>query len=495
MVIGAGLAAALMTLSLTQYRFAGDLADVHRARRTAEGATAQAEKNIHVALANYAAIPTGGSATIDSVSASFSITPVGGQRTAYDAAGVQSLLQYYQVSGLATIGKTPGRVNKLVDIGRTPIFQYAVFYNNDLEIFPGPTMTLSGRVHTNRDLYIGSNASLTLDTTYVRAAGRMFRQRKDDSSITTGTVSVRKDLSGNEFADWSGTMDSDSDPGWVSDALQTWNGTVRSGEHDVTEVRTPEVPSVQPGGYYDGQAGLRIIDNRAYVGGADITSSLPSGTISTKSFFDGREEKTVTTTVIDIGKLNGSGYFPANGLIYARRSDATASQPNGIRLQNGALLAGALTVVSPDPVYIKGDYNTTSKKGAAVITDAINLLSKGWNDTKTKTGTLPTASASTYNVAMITGNHQTNGTGYGYNGGLENLPRFHENWSGKTCKIRGSFVNLWESQIAKGPWVYGENNYTAPNRDWDYDTDFNSVGKLPPFTPMSVRTARKVYWE
>jgi hypothetical protein len=130
-----------------------------------------------------------------------------------------------------------------------------------------------------------------------------------------------------------------------------------------------------------------------------------------------------------------------------------------------------------------------------VITDAINLLSNSWNDTKTKTGALPVAANSTYNVAMITGNHATNGPGYGYNGGLENLPRFHEDWAGKTSTIRGSFVNLWESQVAKGPWVYGANNYTAPNRDWDYDTSFNNITNLPPYTPMTVRTAKKVYWE
>jgi hypothetical protein len=495
MVVGVGLSMALLTMSFGQFRQAESFPDISRASRSAEGVTAVAEKDIRVALSNYAPVPSSGSAMVDGVAASYVAVPLHGPRTESDASGIQTLLQYYQVTGSADIGPTIGRSYKLVDIGRTPLFQYAVFYGNDLEIFPGPTMTLSGRVHTNRDLYIGSNASLTLDTNYVRSAGRIFRQRKDDGSSTTGTVSVKKDLPGSHFANWSGTMDSDSDPDFVAHAGQTWNGTVRSGEMDVSEVNVPMIPSVKPGGYFDTTAKLRIVDAKAYYNGADVTASLPAGTITTKSFFDGREEKTVTTTVVDIGKLNGSGYFPPDGLIYAYRTDATSSQPNGIRLQNGAELKAPLTVVSPNPVYIKGDYNTVNKKGASVITDAINLLSNAWNDSKVNNGTLPVSSGTTFNVATITGNHATNGSGYGYNGGLENLPRFHENWSGKTCRIRGSFVNLWESQTAKGPWVYGSDNYTAPNRDWDYDTDFNDISKLPPYTPMAVRTAKKVYWE
>ena len=82
-----------------------------------------------------------------------------------------------------------------------------------------------------------------------------------------------------------------------------------------------------------------------------------------------------------------------------------------------------------------------------------------------------------------------------YNGGFENLPRFHENWSGVNCYIRGSFVVLWESQYAKGKWVYGSDNYRAPRRKWSYDTDLNEVGNIPAFSPTVVGTRRVVWWE
>ncbi len=41
-----------------------------------------------------------------------------------------------------------------------PLFQFAVFYNDDLEINNGPAMTLTGRVHTNSDLRLSPAADL-----------------------------------------------------------------------------------------------------------------------------------------------------------------------------------------------------------------------------------------------------------------------------------------------------------------------------------------------
>jgi len=92
----------------------------------------------------------------------------------------------------------------------------------------------------------------------------------------------------------------------------------------------------------------------------------------------------------------------------------------------------------------------------------------------------------------VTGNTPT--ASGSYNGGLENLPRFHEKWTGKSCTINGSFICPWESQFADSPWVYGGNYYKAPVRSWSYDQMFNDVSNLPPFTPMVVRATDVVSW-
>jgi hypothetical protein len=313
--------------------------------------------------------------------------------------------------------------------------------------------------------------------------------------------------------------------------------TVQTGDHDLGEAVVPQIGSIQmfeedasggdyawdatsnsyqpvaPGtgthskGYYHDNADLQIVVDasgssfKAYDGdGNDVTAYVTSA-VSLSRIYDARQANGgsgfVKVVDINVGLLQATGYYPANGLIYAAHHGAgTGNSAKGVRLKNGALLPAKLTVASEDPVYIQGDYNTgnasVSKKGAAVICDAVNLLSNAWTNSKSPTSGLPGASATTYNVAMITGN-QDSSAGH-YNGGLENLPRFHENWTGVDCTIKGSMVNTWNSQHATSPWVYGGNRYTAPNRIWSYDTAFNSVLNLPPFTPMAVSADDVVTW-
>ena len=191
--------------------------------------------------------------------------------------------------------------------------------------------------------------------------------------------------------------------------------------------------------------------------------------------------------------MNSSGAFPDNGLIYAYREDASSAQPNGIRITNASELEKSMTLVSEDPVYVHGDFNTVNKKGAAVMSDAVNLLSNAWDDSKAS-GSLPAATNTQFNLSMVTGNVRTPDGGGSYSGGFENLPRFHEKWSGKSATIRGAFINIYESEIAKSPWAYGGDRYKAPIRDWQYDPDLNNMDFLPPFTPNAVYF-RRVLWD
>ena len=60
---------------------------------------------------------------------------------------------------------------------------------------------------------------------------------------------------------------------------------------------------------------------------------------------------------------------------------------------------------------------------------------------------------------------------------------------------KGSFVKIFASQFATGGWVYGGDRYTAPNRLWDYDTSFNKVENLPPFTPNVAQVRSSGWWD
>jgi len=177
-----------------------------------------------------------------------------------------------------------------------------------------------------------------------------------------------------------------------------------------------------------------------------------------------------------------------------------------------------LTFVSDQAIYVLGDYNRGNtgagdlpKQPAALIGDSVNVLSNNYwqtncvaacrNDAQSN-GDLNSvsrqASNTTINTAFLGGIDTT--TVGNYNGGLENYPRFHEDWSGFDMVYRGSFVSLGNSQHVTGPWcgtggslVSGCNIYNPPRRLWDYDVDFSNAAMLPPLTPRFVYVQQVVF--
>ena len=59
----------------------------------------------------------------------------------------------------------------------------------------------------------------------------------------------------------------------------------------------------------------------------------------------------------------------------------------------------------------------------------------------------------------------------GFSGGVENFPRFLEDWTGNTFTYNGSMVVLFDSRIATDSYVqtgYSLNSYVAPTRNWNF---------------------------
>jgi len=581
--VAAGMVTLMLGIALASDKTADSQSDSKQASFLATGALEAAKKTVQESIANWSTLPSAGTIDIDGHQATYTVRPTGFNRTVADEAGIQTIETGYEIRAEATVGGVPSQAFRVINSLSTPLFQFAVFYDGDLEMTPGPSMAISGRVHTNQDMYLGSGATLRLNTNYVHAVGSMFRNRKDNPTLSQGSVLIREWVQNpwsltepaSYYSMWSrsqlaglgigsiGGFDSNFTTGFDADlngyytdsgdllpfgpgAVAYWdepNGytggsgtTVQTGEHDLGEAVVPQIGSIQmfdeesggdyawdagsstyqpvsPGtgthakGYYHDNADLQILVNqngtsfKAYDSAGNDITTLVSSAISLTTIYDARQANGgsgVTKLVdINVGLLEGTGYYPANGLIYAAHyGSGTGNRAKGVRLKNGALLPSKLTVASEDPVYIQGNYNTgnagVTQKGAAVICDAINLLSNTWTNGKTHTSGLPGASATTYNVAMIAGN-QTSSLG-NYNGGLENLPRFHENWTGVNCTIKGAMVNTWNSAHATSPWVYGGNRYQAPNRIWSYNTAYNSVLNLPPFTPMAVSARDVVTW-
>ncbi len=506
----------------------------------------------------------------------FEVKQIAAAENVADPSGIETEVTPYEVEAVAAVDGNRARAGKVFYLEASPIFTYAVFYTTDLEILPGPNMALGGRVHSNGDMYLGCGNTLTMDTNYVHAAGKMYRRRKNNTS-SSGTVTIRKwvanpfdALEPSEYvvmnsrsqmgavpnssgydsdfiAGWDDNRDGDFDDefDWmpfIAGSLEFWKqpdgyaggtgNTVLTGEHGVQAAATPEIGSIKmydevegggyafnetlgvyeyvgegagthEKGYYHSNAGLAIIvdddglDWNAYdASGALIPKFDLNGAVRVNSLYDARQASPsadhTPLVTIDAGLLMASPCWPENGLLYAAHYDmGTGTDAKGVQLTNGSELASALTVVSEGSAYIHGDYNTVDKKGAAVIADAVNLLSNSWDGSK-RQGTLPCASDTTYNCAIVTGNYAT--VGSTYNGGLENLPRFHEKWTSKKCIINGSFVNAWESQFATGLWVYGSDRYKAPRRHWYYDQIFNDPANLPPYYPQVVETRDVVSW-
>jgi hypothetical protein len=332
-------------------------------------------------------------------------------------------------------------------------------------------------------------------------------------------------------------LDSTS-PNWTSDAISRWDGRVRSGEIGGDRVdlliEDPSRPRliIEAGRAADTapdqaaklwyRAGLRIVNGRGYDNAGNLVSLVDpvTGTSALRftTLYDTREQKDMLAVEVDVDKLERAPGYPVNGVVYLGAFEPDADMPAwpgaspgvgpsewstyappwtgsstefAFKTANSTALDGPLTLASENPVYVQGNFNTFNKRPAAIMADAVTILSNDWGDvdgdgnfdSDRDYSLLPlsnrTASSTTVNAAIMAGNVDM---GAAYNGGLENLPRLLEQWNGVQLTLRGSLVALWESQYADG--VHGLSGvYGAPNRNWSFDTDFLDLAKLPPETP------------
>ncbi|MEW6129471.1 MAG: hypothetical protein AB1757_20690 [Acidobacteriota bacterium] len=129
------------------------------------------------------------------------------QDVTQDAASTPKPIDDGPFSGLISI-RTPWRLTSVAtyaggaqaQLTRTffnhqiPLFQFGIFYNDDMELHPGPVFNFGGRVHSNRHIFMMSGNNLYFNSR-VTAAGEIIR---DTSRMGART----------------------GDPGW------SWNGNV-----------------------------------------------------------------------------------------------------------------------------------------------------------------------------------------------------------------------------------------------------------------------------
>ncbi len=404
------------------------------------------------------------------------------------------------------------RVRRVFQKQILSLWRYAIFYTDDMEIHPGAPMVVNGDVHTNGNLYTGHD-TLTLNgnTTYVDLWSIGFMP--GDSQHPETPTSPH----------WAPGQPPTSGP-----AQQPY-GVVLDDYHVLIDYTT-SATALDPYRFQTQAGAVVTIDASNNVtiynaAGVDITNAT-SGTkkkmatafknaiTTNQTITDNREGATtgnasIRLATLDVGVIttainNGDFGSSFNGIVYITDLSAGSTgltNKRGIRLKNGGSLpdgsygAAGLTIASANPVYVQGDYNTGStaslqppsnsgdptqptvagytRQPAAIIADAVNILSNSWTDSLA--GTVPAATSTTVNAGIISG-VVPSGNGY-YSGGVENFPRFLENWSNKTLTYYGSMLELYNSQQAIGRWG-AANVYNPPNRAWYFDTNF--LSKPPP---------------
>jgi hypothetical protein len=537
-------------------------------------------------------------------------------------ANAQNITSEYKI--VSTVGQQ-------INLGTIPLFQFAIFYQGDMEIAPGAAMTISGPVHGNANVYLDPQNGLTFSNTVSSVGSNVLHQSPLDPTTSRPTPSAiyfdgspanlnsvdPLNLPVGTNATGVGTNDSQNiyailDPPTSGQGPTSSTGTnllynkadmiiIISNNNTISVTSGAGVNSQATvisnnqwsgwlstnGTFYDQRDSLTVdpvvlnvsnlvswsatntvlrpvlsslrgsaaadvqsiyVDDQRNTTSNVVTTNTTIGTnystnVTTTSSFPGANTyappitstNTTSTTTSSkpgsgtyIGSLttNGSGssktytYNLITGYTYKAISSTvstnttyltnvtTISQP-GIVLSNGAYLPPqGLSIATPDPAYIIGNWNVQLAKGgtsdaglsdttyalpSAIYADAITVLSSAWNPANSTLGiSSRSATSDTVNAAFLTGNVPSDGNNY--SGGVENFPRFLENWnpSGgqQTFTYNGSMVCVFNSQIADYPWPGTGTVYNPPIRNWAFDKNYSNPAKQPPMTPQVISVQR-----
>jgi len=489
-------------------------------------------------------------------------------------------------------------VTENLNLALIPVFQFAVFYNLDLDFSPGQPLTMNGKVHCNGTIWMCPQANAYFNNV-VEAAGVVTNSDdpNDQQNLTFSSSYLhytvnpvsrcdRLNLPINGVATNSGPTNVETLfnlPATAiavpSDAAYTTTNQVylyneadliisnsSSGINGASQYGTNL--SVFFSDYYNPLGRLILVTN-------DLQWYVPTGTnnvvstnasthklqtntvvtyltncyysyVTNVSFYDFREGKTVQAIQFDVSKFNLwvtnaatnaagaylSGYpwnYQLGGsdgahgdkghvidtVFFYNNVQLSSSQLPAVRVVNGQQLPSpkGLTIATPMPIYVLGNYNIQTNVGgtqsfgttntawtwpAALMGDAITVLSLKWNDTNSaylSGGSYSSrpGSNTTINAACLEGIVvSTNVAGVKhYSGGLENFLRLLENWNNSsTLTYNGSIVVMFPSIYATNFWIGPGTYYDKPTRNWGFDSNFQYQQKTPPSVPQAKAIIR-----
>ena len=453
----------------------------------------------------------------------------------------------------AMTGNVTAKVRRVFEKKFDNPWSYAMFYVDDLEICPPSAnpLTLTGPIHTNAGLYLATSYFTTTSPLEYASEYLNDYSPNDTSSHTTavGAPNIPSNMPPSQVAPYLPF-------GWNVKFNYADPSANNDGYHEIIELPVGTDDANITNIRYYNQAGIRVLidqTNTVTIKNASNVTVTSSSSGNDKNIYDAvtsaltlnqaiqdqREACYIRLATFDVSKLktvvelgtgtSGSikGITGFNGVLYigdttthgtsvTSKLGGTGSNVNttkrGIRLINGSSLpagftggsdttkynTSGLTVVSLNPIYIQGNYNTGganppsnsgtyttpvvsgyTRKDAAVIGDAINVLSTAWNDLNSDQSiSSRTAVNTTINCALVSGNVPSSGGSY--SGGGENFIRLLEDWKSNTLCYYGSMVQLYKSKYANSPWTGAGFNYKAPLVSKFYwDTAFGDTSSPP----------------
>lgn len=462
-----------------------------------------------------------------------------------------------------------GSVIVEVNAQTIPLFQFGVFYEEDLEIHNGPAMNFAGWVHSNSNIYLSPGGGPTNFQSLITTPDSLFLRRKA-ANVTNNNVWI--DDAGGTAVQLNFDSRSHSGQAFVNQSNADFDGRVMTGVSGVTPLRLPlptgmppvemirprnagDTPEVQAVKFawkatwhmtvdltqlanVNTCAGITVLPaTRPLPAGAEclMFKGLPDG------FWDGRENIGADVFEIDVDLLHDwadDAVARDASIIYITFINVSAADLNRdypvVRLINGSTLNFPFTLSTDRPLYIQGDLNTVGWQPASFISDAITFQSPAWNDGGaghpvgardpavdvvnpygSPTSAIVDATPMAVFAAVAAGHSPTpcdvnrvapscnpadsapppltGGTLPNYGGGLENFPRFLEDWNGVGMTYRGSLVSLFQSQYARRRRWSWTGYYRPPTRDWAFDLRFEDPNNLPPGTPVVGSVVQTAY--
>ena len=436
-------------------------------------------------------------------------------------------------------------VQEDVLLATVPLTTYAIFYNGLLEFSTCASMEVRGRVHANGPIYVGAGQDSDDGQTL-----KFF-----DTVTTTETLTAPH----NAGHGWDSPYVFDSskwktyfygNPTYKTNVPSVSTTLPMTNTHALIEIPpASEIATSMLGKQrmYNKAHVLLLVSNDlvnvtiqhsvgGLVPGADqhpkvLTYSFESAETNlpflslSNVFYDQREDRTNVTAEIDIAGYSnwittspdvldkfhaGSSTYPTILFVSDSRT-ITSQQMNSVRLVNGANLPlnGGLgfTVATPDPLYVIGNYNapnpastnTSAALPAALMSDALTVLSSNWEDANSfdnydQNEPAFDATTTTLNAAILTGIVPSTGSGHTeFSGGVHNLVRLLEDWSGNFLWLNTSIISLYDSTKAtnqfRGPWD-SDSYYAPPTREFSFDTNFLNPDKRPPGVPAALLPIR-----